>query len=44
MKYNFDEIVNRRGTYSMKWDGGEFLKKIGLTERYDEETITVIYR
>ncbi|MGM0903945.1 MAG: MalY/PatB family protein [Bacillota bacterium] len=39
MKYNFDEIVNRRNTYSMKWDGGEFLKQVGLTERYDEETI-----
>ncbi len=23
----------------MKWDGGDFLKKIGLTDRYDEETI-----
>jgi cysteine-S-conjugate beta-lyase len=39
MKYNFDEIVNRRNTYSMKWDGGEFLKQVGLTERYDDETI-----
>ncbi|MCQ6275016.1 pyridoxal phosphate-dependent aminotransferase [Bacillus sp. V3B] len=39
MKYNFDEIVNRRGTYSAKWDGGEFIKKAGLTERYDEETL-----
>ncbi|MCM3115575.1 pyridoxal phosphate-dependent aminotransferase [Neobacillus sp. MER 74] len=39
MKYNFDEVVNRRGTYSIKWDGGELLKQIGLTERYDEETI-----
>nr|WP_263326496.1 MalY/PatB family protein [Neobacillus sp. Marseille-Q6967] len=39
MKYNFDEIVNRRGTYSVKWDGGELIKKMGLTERYDEETI-----
>ncbi|MBB6634978.1 MalY/PatB family protein [Cohnella thailandensis] len=39
MKYDFDEIVNRRGTYSVKWDGGEFLKKHGMTERYDEETI-----
>ena len=39
MKYNFDEIVNRRGTYSLKWDGGEFHKKVGLTERYDEETL-----
>ncbi|MFC0273697.1 MalY/PatB family protein [Metabacillus herbersteinensis] len=39
MKYNFDEIVNRRGTYSVKWDGGELIKEFGLTERYDEETI-----
>ncbi|NRD79675.1 pyridoxal phosphate-dependent aminotransferase [Bacillus sp. BRMEA1] len=39
MKYNFDEIVNRRGTYSLKWDGGNFIKKSGLTERYDENTI-----
>ncbi|WP_066062335.1 MalY/PatB family protein [Neobacillus soli] len=39
MKYNFDEIVNRRGTYSLKWDGGQLIKEIGLTERYDDETI-----
>ncbi|WP_040208865.1 MalY/PatB family protein [Neobacillus jeddahensis] len=39
MKYNFDEIVNRRGTYSIKWDGGELLKQVGLTNRYDEQTI-----
>jgi len=39
MKYNFDEIINRRGTYSIKWDGGDMIKKIGLTQRYDEETI-----
>lgn len=39
MRYNFDEIVNRRGTYSLKWDGGEMIKEMGLTERYDEKTI-----
>jgi cystathionine beta-lyase len=39
MKYNFDEIVNRRGTYSLKWDGGNLIKRSGLTERYDENTI-----
>lgn len=39
MKYNFDEIVNRRGTYSIKWDGGQLIKEMGLTDRYDEETI-----
>ncbi|MDQ0200205.1 MalY/PatB family protein [Neobacillus ginsengisoli] len=39
MKYNFDEIVNRRGTYSVKWDGGQLIKNMGLTDRYDDETI-----
>lgn len=39
MKYNFDEIIDRKNTYSMKWDGGELLKQMGLTERFDEETI-----
>ena len=32
-------MVNRRNTYSMKWDGGEFIKQMGLTDRYDEETL-----
>ncbi len=39
MKYNFDEKINRRGTYSLKWDGEELIKQFGLTERYDENTI-----
>lgn len=39
MKYNFDEFINRRGTYSLKWDGGDLIKEFGLTERYDEDTI-----
>ena len=39
MKYNFDEVVNRRCTYSLKWDGEKLIKGIGLTSRYDEETI-----
>ena len=39
LKYNFDEVVNRRGTYSVKWDGGELIKAYGLAERYDHETI-----
>ncbi|MEH7224723.1 MalY/PatB family protein [Bacillus sp. JJ1566] len=39
MKYDFDSIVDRRNTYSLKWDGGEFIKAAGLTERYDNETI-----
>ncbi|MCM3031222.1 MalY/PatB family protein [Niallia sp. MER 6] len=39
MLNNFDEVVNRRNTYSVKWDGGKLIKEMGLTERYDEETI-----
>lgn len=39
MKYNFDEPVNRRGTYSLKWDGGDFIRKAGLSDRYDEDTL-----
>ena len=39
MKYNFDEIIERRGTYSLKWDGAELIKAFGITDRFDEETI-----
>jgi len=41
MKYNFDEIINRRGTNSIKWDAGDLLKKFGITERFDDETISL---
>jgi len=37
--YNFDEKIERRNTYSLKWDGGELIKQLGYTERYDDETI-----
>ena len=39
MKYNFDEIIDRHGTHSLKWDGRDLLIKLGFTERYDDETI-----
>jgi len=39
MRYNFDEEINRKGTDSVKWDAGEMIKKFGITERYDEDTI-----
>lgn len=39
MKYNFDEIIDRRGTNSVKWDAGIFLVEHGITERFDEESI-----
>ncbi len=39
MIYNFDEVIDRHGTHSLKWEAGELLKQFGLTERFDEETI-----
>jgi cystathionine beta-lyase len=39
VKYNFDEIIDRRGSHSIKWEAGEMLKKYGITERFDAETI-----
>ncbi|MCB0086623.1 MAG: hypothetical protein KDE54_01815, partial [Caldilineaceae bacterium] len=40
-KYNFDEVIDRHGTNSMKWEAGEMLKQFGLTERFDEDTISL---
>lgn len=37
--YNFDEIINRRGTKSTKWDAGKLLVEAGMAERFDENTI-----
>ncbi|MDD5582975.1 MAG: pyridoxal phosphate-dependent aminotransferase [Candidatus Marinimicrobia bacterium] len=39
MKYTFDQIINRRGTHSFKWDSGDLLVKMGFTERFDEDTL-----
>ncbi len=39
IKYNFDEIIPRRQTNSIKWDAGDLLKKFGITERFDEDSI-----
>lgn len=37
--YDFDQIVNRRDTYSIKWDGENVIKEKGLTDRYDTDTL-----
>jgi cystathionine beta-lyase len=39
MIYNFDEIINRKGTNAEKWDAPEFLIQHGITNRVDENTI-----
>lgn len=41
MQYNFDEVIDRRGTASLKWDSGAMLTQFGITERFDEETISL---
>ena len=41
MKYNFDKIINRKGTNSFKWDAGELLVKIGYADKFDDETISL---
>lgn len=38
--FNFDEPVNRKGTYS-KWDMGASLLDMGITTRYDEDSIAL---
>jgi len=39
MRYNFDEIIERKGTNSIKWDAGDMIKKYGITQRFDEDSI-----
>ena len=39
MKYNFDEIIDRRGSNCVKWEAGELLIQYGLTDRFDKDTI-----
>lgn len=41
MKYDFDEKVERRGSFSTKWDCRQLLQEMGVTERFDDSTIPV---
>lgn len=38
--YDFDVIINRRGTRSTKWDCGKILVEGGMADRFDENTIS----
>ncbi|MBN2663563.1 MAG: pyridoxal phosphate-dependent aminotransferase, partial [Bacteroidales bacterium] len=40
-KYNFDKIIDRKGTNSFKWDAGDLLVKMGYADRFDNETISL---
>jgi len=42
MKYNFDEIVNRHDTYSMKWGGAPLFKMFGMEAHWNDETIPMM--
>lgn len=43
MKYNFDEVIDRRGTYSAKWDALSMMKKAGMVNAtIDDETIPMM--
>lgn len=41
MDYNFDEIISRKGTHSVKWEAGDLLKELEITERFDDQTISL---
>ena len=39
MKYNFDEVIDRRNTYSLKWGTPSLIKGMGLTDIFDDNTL-----
>jgi cystathionine beta-lyase len=39
MHYDFDLMIDRRGSDAIKWDGAEMLIKYGYCERFDDATI-----
>jgi cystathionine beta-lyase len=41
MKYNFDEVVNRRGMNAVKWEQNGYLAGMGMTKEIDDETISL---
>ncbi len=41
MIYNFDKVINRKGTNSIKWDARELVRKFGITDRFDDDTIAL---
>lgn len=39
MNYNFDQVIDRRGTYAVKWDGASFF---GSNVHFNEDTIPMM--
>ena len=42
LRYNFDEIIDRRGTYSFKWSGSAVQEMYGSAIHWDEDTIPMM--
>ena len=42
MKYDFDKVIDRHGTYSSKWDGLAGMKKRVTNINIDENTIPMM--
>lgn len=40
--YDFDEIVDRRGTFSMKWDDDDFFKRVIPNLQLNSETVRIM--
>ena len=41
MKYDFDTVIDRHHTASVKWCPGNMLKDMGITERFDDNTLAL---
>lgn len=41
MRYDFDAVCDRMGTHAVKWEAGQRLIEYGLTERFDDDTLSL---
>lgn len=42
MKYDFDKVIDRRGTYAIKWGGDALAKMFGTKNTWTDETIPMM--
>ena len=42
MNYNFDKIIDRTGTYTMKYDDSDYFRRIAPSIRLDQDTIRLL--
>ncbi len=41
MKYDFDTVIDRHHTSSLKWCPGSMVREMGIAERFDDDTIAL---